>query len=187
MAAEDRLVAKGLSEVAEGVRANVSSGMGMTNASLEKLCRASCSANFRGVYAADYLPPSLAPQASFILIVNLGTRRGLTRKLPVGHFVTVVALPSAVLYIDSFGLPSAQPHVDRFLQQCRREVCFNLRQVQDFDSSNCGLYSMLFACYYDRRMTRGEEPPVRLAFRDKNLRQNDELCARYLQEIMQTH
>jgi hypothetical protein len=164
------------------IRGNVAPSLGLTNTVIERFCFLSCSDTFKGVYSADYIPTQLAARSRFIMVVNLGVRRGL-RKLPVGHFVTVVASSSVVYYIDPYGLPSAEPHVNRFLRLCRRKICFNLKQIQDFSSTYCGLFAILFACYMD---ANGTEERLKLKFNSRNLMKNDKLCVKYLRALLQS-
>jgi hypothetical protein len=169
-------------EIANRIKAHVSPTKGITNDVLEKFCKKLCSSDFKGVYSADYLPAKLAGRARFILIVNLGLRRGIRKNLPVGHFVTIVAKPASVYYIDSFGLPSTVPHVNRFLTLCKRKIHFNLRQLQDFNSMNCGFYAMLFSYFMDRQ--NWGKKTFALKFNEKKLKENDKLCMRYLNKLV---
>lgn len=173
-------------KVAKRLRANVSRNSGISNETLERFCFRKCSDNFKGVFSADYIPNYLAAMTRFILIANLGTRRGIRTHLPVGHFVTIVAFPNAMLYIDSYGLPSVEPHVNQFLKYCRRDVWFNLRPIQRFNSNFCALYAMLFTCFIDKIVfCQTRSRLTKLQFKNHNLRKNDDLCLLYLKRLFE--
>lgn len=172
-----------LQSVVEAVKQHAGVEFGVSNQLLEQMATRLCSSDFKGVYSADYLPPKLAALARGILIVNLGTRRGVRTSLPVGHFITIILLPSTVLYLDSYGLPCKQPHVQTFLRLCRRDIQYNEKKIQDLSSNYCGFYALLFACYFDRMNWGKISKDFKLHFSDKNLKQNDKLCDEYLKII----
>lgn len=126
-------------------------GKGISNRFIERFCARVCSSDFRGVFSADYIPRGLAGLGRFIIIVNLGRRRGVRTALPPGHFVTLVATPAKLLYLDSYALPCHQQDVLRFLHACRRPVSALERQLQPFDTVFCGFYAIMFAMYHDQR------------------------------------
>lgn len=162
---------------------HVRPGEGLSNDVVDSFCTAGCGKDFRGVFSADCIPEKLAARGCFIIVVNLGRRKGRTaKKLPVGHFVTIYARPASVYYLDPYGLPCVQRHVRRFLQHCRRPINHNSRQIQDFNSVYCGMYAILFTLYFDR----GERVRKRLQFRWRRskLRENDKLCMRYLNRLL---
>lgn len=165
-------------ELFRRVRRHVSSADGMSNLSLERLCRLSCGPDFKGVYAADCIPDGLARLARFSIVVNLATVKDAKGSLQVGHFVTVVGSGEAVRYIDPYGFPCHQPLVLRFLTLCGRSKRYSLRQVQDFKSMYCGMYALLFATHFDR----GGKKKMRFFRRGKDLKKNDALCMKYLRE-----
>lgn len=167
-----------IGQLAARMRVNVSAKSGVSNVFLDRFTRLVCSTNFKGVYSADYIPAGLAALTRFTLIVNLGERRGVRGPLEVGHFVTIVGLPDKMLYVDSFGLPSLQRHVDLFLKNCGRKVVCNERQLQQFDSVMCGLYAAMFAAYFD------QERPFPLKFDRERLERNDKLCVSYLRRLI---
>ena len=172
-----------LERLARGVAMHADPERGLTNVVVERFCRLIGSPQFAGVFAADGIDESLASRPSFSMVVNLGEVKGRRRgaPLPVGHFVAVVAAPHAVRYMDSYGLPCTQRHVARFLRLCGREVRENTRQVQDYDSKCCGFYASLFATYYD---TARPPPDFRLVFYRRRLKENDELCFKYLRRLI---
>lgn len=150
---------------------------GITNRTVEALCKLKCGERFIGVFSADCIPKDLGNWSRFIVIINLG-RRGRS----VGHFVTIVGRPSSIHYLDSYGLPPFQPDVVRFLESCHRPVHHNREQIQSITSQHCGLYAILFACVAD-----GKEKSSNVTFHtggnEKAMRKNDFLCRRYLKRI----
>jgi hypothetical protein len=156
---------------------------GLSNQLVNKLGRLACSReNFAGVFSADRIPPLLAGRPHFIIIVNLGKHgTGFT-----GHFIAIIATPNRIQYMDPYGMKCVQPDVKRFLNNCGRPVRHNRRQFQALESVYCGLFSLLFAAHADKRQ-RGTLPSkfkLRFFRQKKKLRDNDDLCARYLHEII---
>ena len=181
-AARKRGGTKAAAAVVAGVREHVRSGSGVTNTLVNRFCREICSSDFQGVFSADCIPLRLAARPRFIIVVNLGKRKGVEGELPVGHFVTIAASPSTVTYIDPFGFPCVQRDINTFLHLCGRRVYTNLRQIQHFNSVYCGFFAILFASYLDRRH-HAKKKIFQLRFKDTNLYQNDKLCMKYLQRI----
>ena len=172
--------AAALKKIRDDARRHVSRKRGVSNTFLNRLCRlAATGPSFYGVHSADYIPPRLGARARFIFIVNLGTRRGVRGRLPVGHFVAVVGFSDSVLYLDSYGLPCVQRNVLEFLRTCRRPVYFNRLQIQSYDSAHCGFYAALFALYFDG------EYKFRMRFDKKRLFDNDKKCFAYLYRILE--
>lgn len=179
-------------EVRRRLRIHAPRGRGMSNELVDRLCRVCCSEEYRGTYSADCIPAGLATLGHFIIVANLGTRKNhLFGPLPAGHFVTIGATPSAVYYLDPYGMPCMQADVSRFLSHCcslrtsRRKGSRNMRQVQHLTSVSCGLFATLFAKTLDRAWERRESPAVafrRLKFhtRAEDLKKNDALCKYYL-------
>ena len=165
--------------LAKRVRENVSKNKGLTNTLIRNFCFKTCTEDFKGLFSADRIPKKLCVYPRFIIVVNLGKReeRANVSDLPVGHFVTIVGTPHAVYYLDPYGLPCMQENVLHFLRECRREVLENSRQIQDYDSVYCGMYSILFAKYADR------DWPFKLEFCHKHLRRNDQKCVMYLKKM----
>jgi hypothetical protein len=157
---------------------------GISNILLNRLASLACGKeNFVGVFASDCIPPSLAGRPRFIIIVNLAKRStGFN-----GHFVTIIATPNCVQYIDPFGAKCVQPDVRTFLDNCGRVVRQNKRQYQDLNSVYCGFYCLLFALHADKKQAGTLPSRFKLDFfRDKKkLRDNDAKCVRYLREIIQ--
>ena len=168
-------------ELCRRLKRNVRPGSGISNRFLQSFCRTACSRDFAGVFASDRLPTDICNKPNFIIVVNLGKRDSLTQdgRIPVGHFITIVASPKQVTYIDPFGLPpSGSPAVGAFLSSCKRRIKINRKQVQDMESNYCGLFCILFVCYADGR---GRE--MELRFYRTNMKRNDKLCDQYLNRM----
>lgn len=165
--------------IAQTINTHAGKKKGMTNDVIEMLCKNAGGSHFGGVFTADSLPFHLASQPRFIIVVNLGRRRGA---FAVGHFVTIAAVePNKIYYLDSFGLPCWQPNVTRFLKACGRKIVWNMRQIQSFESKFCGMYASLFASCLD-----GSPPSFEMKFFRKKsmLMKNDALCSRYFLRIL---
>ncbi len=166
--------------MAERIEAHVSRGKGISNTLVNRLCRKMCSKDFRGVFAANKIPRRLAGVGRFIIIVNLGeVDGGGDGELPVGHFVCVAAQPEEINFIDPYGLPCMQPKVLSFLTEARRPIKENVQKIQHLDSPYCGLYSVLFAVYFDKEPSER----LKLKFNKTKLMENDRKCVEYLKQL----
>ncbi len=155
------------------IHSNVNQGMGMSNDLVEKLCYREASNTFRGVYSADKIPTTLASCPRFIIVVNLGRSNQY-----MGHFVTVCGESDKIKYFDSYALPCVQPDVVRFLQSCRRPLITLTRRIQGWSSMYCGLYSMMFTLYEDKK------PDFELLFSSTDYDDNDGKCVRYIRKLI---
>lgn len=173
-----------LDRMSRRARVHVTSNGGLTNEWVNNFCKTACYSGFYGVYSADYIPPRLHVRRTFIIIVNLGQRRGVRGEMPVGHFVTISGEPDRVTYIDPYGLPCEQVHVRRFLNQCRRPIVYNSRQIQDFNSVYCGMYAILFTLYIGKRF--GVRSLFQMRFFRADLLRNDDLCVKYIRRLLYT-
>lgn len=165
---------------------HVNEKKGLSNDAIDYFLRRTCGSDFLGVYSADYLPVRLAGRGRFIVVVNLGRRKGRTvGPLPVGHFVTIVATPEEVYYLDPYGIPCVDGYVLRFLRSCQRTIQTLSYQIQSFDSVWCGLYAILFALYMDRQAS-ARPPRFKLHFfKQKNkLIKNDDKCGKYIEKLI---
>lgn len=169
-----------INKIIKRVGENVKKGKGISNITINRLCSRLCSNDFKGVFSADCIPINdLIKLKKFIIIVNLGKTKNITNiSLPIGHFVTICADSNYIRYIDSYGLPCFQPDVFQFLNLCKREIRSNKHQIQEWNSTYCGLFAILFAYYYDTK------PDFDLVFSKTNLSNNDEKCIYYLEKMI---
>ena len=175
---------KFISQLKADVQSHVDKDAGISNTLLERFGRNLCSEDFLGVFSADTIPQrQLIKRGRFIVIINLGEKKGKGDNIPVGHFVTVCADPSRLQYLDPYGLPCLQPRVRSFVSQCNRPVYENLQQLQTLKSNYCGFYCLLFALYLDRVRNRST-PRFALKFDKHDLKKNDSLCMKYLKRLM---
>ncbi len=144
---------------------------GVSNDLLEDLMKfLSHDTDFLGVFTiADLMKSKCYKKRRFIFILNIGM-----------HFVCLYAQENFVYYIDSFGEKPDSPPVKKFLKQCKRNVYYNRRQIQDFSSAYCGLYACLFALFFGKaNMTVNI-----LHFKNVNLKYNDVLCLKYIKKFI---
>ena len=153
---------------------------GMSNIALQRLAFLICSKDFKGVYCSDELPTKLPLQGSFMLIVNLGKKKNVSSS---GHFVNIIASPSRILYIDSYGFPCKEEKTLTFLRRCNRKVFYNTQQLQSYNSNNCAAYTLLYTIYFDPS-TPTRQRNFKLKFYDKHLKLNDKLCYVYLKKML---
>lgn len=191
----------------DAVKFHVHSEAGITNLLLEDFCRQLAPRKCLGVFPSDDLANTatacrLLSLPSFSLIVNLSTsKRGRDGD---GHFVTLLAKPKYLLYIDSFGLPlspAISPHLFDFLRRCRRRgraIFYNNKRIQGLLSPFCGIYALLFCTYFERK----PKPTFVLRFSDSSIsslpfslptsakqsvyfsRENDARCLRFLKRLL---
>ena len=124
------------------------------------------------------------PNENIALIINIGN-----------HFVTVIVNDYSVQYFDSFALPITDTKIRSFLEylllpptplpnrDARKKLFFaNKKQIQDYTSTHCGLYAVLFAVWYikpaSKRFTLRFSNDVNLLMR------NDKLCLKYLKQFI---
>lgn len=170
-------------KVSDYFNEHVNSSVGISNQLLNRLALGMCSRDYLGVFAADCIPPFLAGRPRFIVILNLARKKSGHQS--VGHFVTVLANPNSVYYVDPYGMKCVQPDVERFLRECGRTVRQNKRQYQDMKSVYCGMYCLLFAAYADRRNS-ANPPKFKLRFfrQKKKLLANDTKCVQYVRRLI---
>ena len=179
-------------ELSERVGINVKPGRGISNRLLRRLTTLACTDSFRSVFSADCIPTArLARRGKFCIIVNLQPRLAgppAAASHGAGHFVAIVVDRHRVRYLDPYGLPCQQTQVLTFLKQVGRvggrQVHFNRRQIQSFDSVYCSLYALLFCLYFDPG--RKDRPKFKLEFYDDEdeLLRNDEKCVRYIKDLI---
>lgn len=169
-------------EIARNIMEMVDKERGVTNNLVEEFCYQMCSMEeqniFAGVYAVDEIPVDmLKRRRTFNVIVNLASRsQGETE----GHFVIITAHPRTIVYIDPFGAPNLKSQISYFLRACRRPTMYNRTALQSYSSPFCGMYAALYATYFNNPDGR----KIRLKWEKKNLRRNDHLCMKYLNELV---
>lgn len=155
-----------------GLASHVKKGVGMSNTLLARFCTMTCGDDFSGVFSADRIPPRLAARNNFLVVVNLA-RSGEVE----GHFVTVAANQSEVLYLDPYAMPCYVGEVVEFLARCGRPVRALPHQIQDFNSVRCAMYALLFCLYLHL------DRPFKLRFNTVRLVENDKKCKDYLRRL----
>lgn len=155
------------------VNKNVKEGLGISNDLLDKLCRRESSDSFKGVFSADKIPTRLTACPKFIIVVNLGRSNQQE-----GHFVCICGDPDRMYYFDSYALPCFQPDVNKFIKACRRPLITLTNRIQGWKSMYCGLYSMMFVLYHDKK------PDFELIFSKTDFEENDSKCVRYIRKLI---
>jgi hypothetical protein len=132
---------------------------------------------FIGVYSADNLPQNLNTSEKFTLICNHDN---------VGeagsHFISIICFPDYVFYLDSFGYPCNIDTIKYFLQSLKRKIFYNSLQLQDFTSSYCGFYCILYSLYFDKIFD--SMAPLKIKFNMNNLLENDMLCVEQIKRLV---
>lgn len=110
----------------------------LTHEEMASFAHRLCLPHFRGIFTRDRLPRG-GPRDRECAVINLDDARGEGT-----HFVAYVKRGTAVRYFDSFGLPPPP----EFLTYMRgKYVTYNMTQVQQFDSENCGRLCLQFLFY----------------------------------------
>lgn len=156
---------------------------GLSNEIIEDFAtHANIDAHFAGVYHMHELPSHLPrSRAEFSIIINIDN-----------HWTTLYWSNTYILYIDSFGegMPSAvEVYVKKFCEP-HQAILFNNHPIQDKTSTHCGLFSMLFILFFDRK-AKASDPyifnnVVHLRFSECNLLLNDQLCLKYIECLLYT-
>ena len=170
-----------LQRLVEYVSSQTHPGLGMTNELLQNLTSQLCPNFYRGLYMAKEMSTVNDNQyRNSTFIINLGS-----------HFVTLHVRPDAIIYVDPLGQPCQNPHVQRFIRQCKRPmVLHNRRRIQSQKSIYCGLYALLFSRCFDTPASQWPIPfPLKfrrcLPTSSNNSASNDQLCVNYLRRFIQ--
>lgn len=157
---------------------------GISNHAIETVLRGTCR-DFRGVFSSNTIPSCLLQHRDrwnrFSIVCNLSEVNE-----PGTHFVSIIAFPSFVLYLDSLGQPCTVTSIVEFLRQLKKPVFYNTRQIQDVSSDFCGLYCILFVLHFNHRDDSIDDPSLSTAFKWKtrHLLLNDLICAKKLRELL---
>ena len=142
---------------------------GLTNIYLENFLFPQ-SAYFQGVYSANNIANKFFGVPRFSIICNLSNygERGT-------HFITIIAFPEFVLYIDSLGLPCFNSSISHFLIRLQRAVYYSNRAIQHWDSSFCGFFCILNVLIYESELS------VKFSSLPE---QNDKICIRNIIRVL---
>ena len=95
--------------------------------------------DFLGCFSYKNLPVVQSIDFPKYLIINTSGSK------TDGHWVVVYLYSEKeCFYFDSFGRKVTNKNLKKFLGSMYKFVYYNTAQIQDFDSKNCGLYSILF-------------------------------------------
>jgi len=135
----------------------------------QELKQAACShpvtfAHFYGIFARDELDHVTLPIGGFV-IVNTDKRSSSGN-----HWVLFYRNTNQTVYFDSFGLP---PLYSEFYKFANGVFVYNMKQLQDETSSQCGLYCLYFAL----QLCLGESlEKIRLRFTNNTLLNDKIIC-----------
>ena len=143
---------------------------GLSNVYIEGLLRSKC-CKFVGVYSCNNLP-DLNRSCMFSLVCNLSEDDE-----PGTHFITILHTERNIIYIDPFGHPCENEKIQTFIRSFDRAPIYNETQIQDYESSFCGFYAILFCLYF--------EHPESVVLRfNRRLANNDNLCIDYITQLL---
>lgn len=143
---------------------------GLSNIYIDDQLRPECS-KYLGIYSSDNIPQHLSIKLG-TLIANLSPEGTLG-----SHFITIILLPSKILYIDSLGQKCKNVNICNFMNSCEKPVYYQSECMQDSESSYCGFYAMLVVTTYE--LTSRWKNPFK-----KNCKTNDFRCIRLLSDNM---
>jgi len=150
---------------------------GVTNFFIDDILRDQCPENYVGFFPKNQLP-LMTGIGNSIIVVDLNP----TFISTTGHFVTIISSPRVCSYLDSLGLPPPTEIAQHMLNTGKKLKILN-EQIQPFFSHFCGMYCILFALYFNKRMT-GKQVNFSLTFSHANLKKNDQLCVKYIQDLL---
>lgn len=150
--------------------------MSISNISIDEIL--TVCPTFCGTFSANNAPPILHNREYFSIVCNLSNEgeKG-------SHFVTIIAFPSYVYYIDSFGKPS-MGGVNSFLSRLNRPVFFNTKKIQDVTSNSCGLYSILFVLFFNASKKFRRKNPLTFS---NDLSKNEQYLLVYVKKYMKIY
>jgi hypothetical protein len=133
--------------------------------------------HFKGVFSCNNIPDEIAMLRHFSIICNLEKEGELG-----SHFITIVATPVCLLYIDSLGMSCANSHLNQFMTLTKRRVHSLDLAMQHPTSPFCGFYAILMVLFYDLK-----NPPTTVQFHRHDLLTNDQQCISYVQQLIKYH
>lgn len=149
--------------------------IGISNASLNNILKKKCS-YFKGVYACDKIPSTLKTKKHFAIVCNLSVSNQ-----PGSHFISIIAMPNYVLYIDSIGIPITNIYIQRFLELMKRVVYVNTKQLQAIESMHCGFYCIMYVLHFSKN--ENYQRRNKLVF-TTDLALNDKKCVSYVKRLL---
>lgn len=168
---------KNLTSFARFISRHVNPRWGISKKLIQNMGRSLCPNYFKGVFLSSKIPRmKLYKEETYTIIVLIKGQYGLT-----GHFVTLHGTPTCIYYIDSLGLPCVDPALRSFLSNIKqkRYVLTSNTRIQHPRSMYCGLYSIMFAVYFDSNKRK-----IRLNFKQRATLENDKLCIKYLHSMI---
>jgi hypothetical protein len=143
---------------------------GLTNVYIAKFLTAH-SKNFRGVFSANNINNRLLTARTFSIVCNL------SRHDESGsHFITILAYPKYILYIDSFGLQCFNSDIKKFMKRLDKPIFHSTSQVQALSSNFCGFFCIL--------QVLARESKIKVKF-SKNPKNNDATCIKHIKRMIQ--
>ncbi len=150
-----------------------------TDTELEGLAR-SLGIKLNGIYLRDELKDYNLSDGNYIL--NLDSMKGSGT-----HWTAFIIKGEIIVYMDSYGMPAPENQLVLFNKAGYR-VYTNHIQVQDYKSTLCGYYCLLFLYYmnYEKNLfLKRIEKFVNVFQTDdkKKLRENDKILVKLLNKV----
>ncbi len=127
-------------ELAAGLERHTEPARGVSNIVLNRVARIVLTSSYKGLFNVNRIPVGvLSRLPNFCIIVNLA-RAGKAD----GHFVTNVAEPDKIRYLNSFALKETPPELASFIRSCRgRTLILTRRPVQSRSVQTCAVRAPL--------------------------------------------
>jgi hypothetical protein len=126
----------------------------LSNFDLEDMAQKHHLNNFVGVFSKDVLPNNLIIGSYIINLENDRDDNGLLNN--GSHWLGLfVDNQNTCCFFDSFGFAPAIEIVT-FMRKSKKKIYFNEKQVQNINSSSCGLYAFSFCLYMSNNANSGK-------------------------------
>jgi hypothetical protein len=130
------------------------------------------------IISRDVLTPAMFKKyTNFVINLQSSQDGGGT------HWCGMFKIPQQkfVVYMDSYSGPPPQDIVD-IIDSFHYDIAYNSKDIQEFNTSLCGLYSLLFLCYMNHIPVNPGEDKLDIlqvfqdSFYDSKRTRNDKIC-----------
>ena len=154
-------------------RLPIISRLGMSDSVIEEiLALGNISSRFAGCYHEYNIPSDIFRKKHFYIVLNIGN-----------HFVALYRAPTFVFYFDSLArtMPASLAQLVQKRLTDSVHLYFNIKKIQAFSSSHCGIFVCLFLLHLDKK---DQFNLPKLNFHERDLSKNNLLATNMLKNIM---
>jgi tRNA(Ile)-lysidine synthase TilS/MesJ len=149
---------------------------GISNLYIDKILTPRC-ADFKGTFSADTIPKQLCGESVFSLICNLSKEKETGT-----HFITIIARPNFIIYIDSVGLACTNQNIRVFMANCKRKMYYNTNVIQHPLNDFCGYFCMLYCLWWDSAIKN--KPVIKFHQAPHKYAENNQKCIQYIATML---